>query len=295
MAPRLHLEGAERGENVQERRKVLALLIFTLMPAGAADLRPETAKAWVQYVASVDAQMRARLSATSCFLWAEESPRRMERLRAGEIVIAPADQQTPRHIPGGLIHHWIGAVFIPGVTLSEVLSGVRDYGKYTEYYPSVVSSKLDSRDGTTDRFTSVERHQAMFSNHIALDADFSAIYFPAGDKRAYSTSSTTRLQQIDSYGSPGQHELGPDAPSAYLWALSTISRYEERDGGVYLELEAVALSREVPMGLGWLVDPFVRKASASTLIGSLKQTRDALAFGRATSGGAISAAVSLHP
>ena len=83
--------------------------------------------------------------------------------------------------------------------------------------------------------------------------------------------------------------MEPGAPSAYLWALSSISRYEERDGGVYLELDAMALSRDIPAALRWLVDPFVRQAAVNTLIAYLKQTRDAVKADRSKSfSGAIS-------
>lgn len=273
------------------RGRLLALLCLgaaTLGAAVAADLNPATAKAWTDYVGSARAQMKARLAPTACFLWSQESADRLQRLRAGEILTTPADEQTPRRVPGGLIHHWLGAVFIPDATLAQVLVTLRDYSRYPEYYPSVVSSKLAAREGTQDRFTSVERHQAMFSK-IALDADFFSVYTDAGDKRAYSESSTTRLQQIENFGGRGQVKMEPGAPSAYLWALSSISRYEERDGGVYLELDAMALSRDIPAALRWLVDPFVRQAAVNTLIAYLKQTRDAVKADRSKSfSGAIS-------
>jgi hypothetical protein len=243
--------------------------------AGAADLKAETEKAWNGYVGSVRAQMNARLGPTACFLWAEENAGRMRRLRDGEILVEPADEQTPRRIPGGLIHHWIGAIFVPGATLAEVLGTLNDYDRYPQYYPNIVGSRLVARDGTTDRVTSIERHQAMFSK-FALDADVTMVYTEAGAKRGYGESSTTRLQQIENYGGRGQRELEPDAPRAYLWQLSTISRYEERDGGVYLELEGMALSRDIPSSLRWVVDPFVRQASASAMAASLRQTRDAV-------------------
>lgn len=262
---------------VRGTQNFLALLLAAAAgPAGAAALNPATVKAWDQYVGSARAQMKARLGPSSCFLWAEEDAGRMARLRSGEIVVSPDDPETPRHIPGGLIHHWIGAAFIPNATLSQLLATVRNYGSYPKYYPSVTASKLLARDGSVDHFRSLELHQAMFSTRIAMDADFDAEYLPAGEKRAYSIASTTRLQQVQDYGASDQHELEPMAPTAYLWALTTISRYEEKDGGVYLELEAMALSRDVPFALRWLVDPFVRKASVTTLYGSLKQTREAV-------------------
>ena len=256
-------------------KNLLALLLLAVWPAAAAELNPATAKAWHEYVGSARAAMKARLNPTACFLWSEEDASRMRRLRAGEILVVPGEDGTPRHVPGGLIHHWLGAMFVPNVTLAEVVSVLRDYSRYPEFYPSVVSSRLTAREGDTDRFTSIEKHQALFSK-IALDADFSAAYYDAGPKRAYSMATTTRLQQIQDYGGRHQRELEPAAPKAYLWAVSTITRYLERDGGVYVELEGMALSRGIPSALRWLVDPFVRQAAQDTMAASLKQSRQAV-------------------
>jgi hypothetical protein len=219
--------------------------------------------------------MNARLGATSCFLWAEEDASRLQRLRAGEILVVPGQDGTPRHVPGGLIHHWLGAVFIPGVTLQEALFAMRDYNTYPEYYPSVVSARLITTHGETDHFTSLERHQAMFSK-IGLDADFTATYHEVGPTRAYSIATATRLQQIEDYGGKHQYELEPGSAKAYLWRLTTITRYLQRDGGVYLELEGMALSRDIPAALRWLVEPFVRQAAQAAMAASLRQGRQAV-------------------
>ena len=51
-------------------------------------------------------------------------------------------------IPDGRIHHWAGAVFIPGVTLDQVLRHLRDRaGRESEAFDDVLSSKLIARDG----------------------------------------------------------------------------------------------------------------------------------------------------
>ena len=251
---------------------------------GGTSLNPQTAKAWEEYVGSVRAQNQARLGPTACFLWAQEQPGGMARLKAGEILAGPADGHTPHRVPGGLIHHWIGAVFLPGATLQEVMAALRDYTRYSQYYPSVVSSRLVTRDGLTDNFTTLERHQAMFSK-IGLDADLITTYANAGERRAFSVSSTTRLRQVQNFGNRERHELEPFSPEAYVWSLSTISRFWEHDGGVYLELEAMALSRDIPFALRWLVDPFVRQAAEDTLIASLKQTRQAILGSRSVNAG----------
>jgi hypothetical protein len=46
-------------------------------------------------------------------------------------------------MPSGLIHDWVGAVFIPNVTLKDALQVVRDYARYKEScQPTVVDSKV---------------------------------------------------------------------------------------------------------------------------------------------------------
>ena len=62
----------------------------------------------------------------------------------------------------------------------------------------------------------------------------------------------------------------------YIWRLYSVARFEERDGGVYVEPEAVALSRDIPVALRWMVDPIVRRVSRNTLLISLQQTKEAV-------------------
>ena len=62
----------------------------------------------------------------------------------------------------------------------------------------------------------------------------------------------------------------------YTWRLYSVARFEERDGGVYVEPEAVALSRDIPVALRWMVDPIVRRVSRNTLLISLQQTKEAV-------------------
>ncbi len=259
----------------QTGRNLFALMVLAAGAAEGAGLSADATRAWDGYLQAAQEKMDARLRPGSCFLWAEESDGRMQELREGEIVVAPGSDQNPKRIPGGLIHHWIGAVFVPGVSLDELLATVRDYSRYGKFYPSVVSAKLVSRSGPVDRLTTIEKHKAMFSN-IALDADFTATYKDAGHGRAYNISHGTRLQEIENYGDGKQRELPPDASKAYLWRLDTITRYEQRDGGVYMEIEAFALSRDIPASLRWLVDKFVRQAAQGAMATTLRQTRDAV-------------------
>jgi len=61
-----------------------------------------------------------------------------------------------------------------------------------------------------------------------------------------------------------------------IWRLSSITRLEERDGGVYAELEALGLSRDIPSALRLFVTPIVRRVSRDSLATSLHQRRQAI-------------------
>jgi len=51
---------------------------------------------------------------------------------------------------------------------------------------------------------------------------------------------------------------------------------EQRDGGVYVEMEVAALSRDIPVAVRLVVDPIVRRVARSSMLTSIKQTQDAV-------------------
>jgi hypothetical protein len=61
-----------------------------------------------------------------------------------------------------------------------------------------------------------------------------------------------------------------------MWRLNSYWRFEQRDGGTYVQLEAISLSRDIPTGLGWLVGPFVSSIPKESLEFTLGRTRNAL-------------------
>jgi hypothetical protein len=75
---------------------------------------------------------------------------------------------------------------------------------------------------------------------------------------------------------PGEHELPPGHDHGFLWRLNSFWKFEERDGGVYLECRAISLSRDVPTGLGWLINPIIRSLPRESLSNTLRETRQAL-------------------
>ena len=241
-----------------------------------ASLESRTANAWDRYIESATVRMKQRLIPGKTFLWVDEAPERLARVRAREIVVSPIAPHDPLRVPSGLIHDWIGAVFIPGTTLSDLLDTLRDYSSYRELYrPSVIDSKAITKSESQDRFSLLLADKSYFLK-IALATDYESHNVHVGERNGYGIARTTRIQEIDNYGSPGQRTLPEDQGIGIIWRLVSISRYTERDGGVYFELEAIGLSRDIPTPLRWLVEPIIRRVSQESLSTCLRQTKNAV-------------------
>jgi hypothetical protein len=258
----------------------------------AAELKPEALKSWDEYVQAANSQMEGRVGTGGTFLWLDEVPDRNHRVREGEILVVPASAHIPRGVPAGLIHDWVGAAFFPNTKLEDVLAVVRDYDHYKEFYkPSVVESKSLAAPGEDDRFSMRLVNKEVVAK-LALDGEYQACYRKLDAKRWYGIAYTTRIQEIRNYGHPEEMKLPPDEGSGYIWRLYSIARFEERDGGVYVELEAMALSRNIPFAFRWVADPIVRRVSKNSLLTSLRQMQEAVrSTAGATSRGASSPAV----
>jgi hypothetical protein len=179
-------------------------------------------------------------------------------------------------VPGGLIHHWIGAAFLPNATLDEILEVTHDYDRYKEFYrPSVIESKAVARNASGDEFSMLLMNKALLLK-TALDADYQATEVRLDDRRLYIVSRTTRVQEIEDYGRPSQHRMPEGEGGGYIWKLFSIARLEQSDGGVYVEIEAAVLSREIPGAVRVVVDPIVRRVSRNSMLTSIKQTEDAV-------------------
>jgi hypothetical protein len=255
------------------------MLLIIALTAQAAELKQETLVAWQEYVSSATAKMQDHLRGNADFIKSDENQDFAKRVRSGEILVSPAYRQGATKVPNGLIHDWTGAAFIPNANLKEALSVVRDYDHYSEFYrPTVVDSKSLAKDGHEDRFSMVLMNKAMFMK-TALDSEFTCDFVRVNERRWYSISETTHVREIVDFGSADQHSLDQNEGSGYIWRLFSITRFEERDGGVYVELEAIALSRDIPGSLRWIVEPVVRRISRNSLAMSLRQTEEAVRAG----------------
>jgi len=257
---------------------VLALAIFATapMPARANDLQPETINAWNTYLHSTDLRMKDRLDGKTSFLWTDESADRKQRVGRGEIPVAPVLSHGTQKVPNGLIHHWIGGIFIPGATIDSLSTVVQNYDAYKDFYkPVVVDSKILGCSSADQRFWMLWQNKVLFIT-AAIEGQYHTHHVRVNSRRGYNIADSLQLQEIENYGHAGQRLLPPGTGTGYMWRLHSIARYEERDGGVDLELEVIALTRDIPVSVRWLVNPIVNHLSINSLLTTLQQTRDAV-------------------
>lgn len=274
-APRLK---ADKIRPIRFRTALIHLLIiFAAVGAShAAELNQQALAAWETYIAGAKLHMQERVTGKSPFLWVDEDPRRKQQLNAGEIVVEPIGKGNPISVPHGLIHHWIGAVFIPGAKIQELSDVVGDYGRYSViYHPTLIKAELLDSASDEQKFSIVWVQRILLVT-AAFYTELNWKYFAMNSRQGYMTFSTTRVQQIEHYGEKDERRLAPDEGSGYLWRLVSFARFEERDGGLYLELEVIGLSKDIPGSLRFLLKPVIDHVPRQALATKLEQTRQAI-------------------
>jgi hypothetical protein len=240
--------------------------------AHGVELRQDTLVRWNAYLDAA----RSQPASQTPFLWVDQNPERLQRVRDGEILVSSSEKENPKPVASGLIHDWVGAAFFPNASIKDVLSTARDYSNYKEYYKAtVVDSGLLGSDGPCEKYSMRVVNKEVVAE-TALDMEYETCYFKIDDRRWYSTTHTTRVQEVRHYGHPDEQDLPPDHGSGYIWRLYSVARFEQRDGGTYVEVEAIALSRDIPTALRWMVNPIVRRVSRNSMLVSLQQMKEAV-------------------
>jgi len=263
---------------------LLSLCLLVAATAVAAEPKPEAVEAWNRYIALTESRISAQERDPSRFLVSHaETPEHAAasdaKLKNGEVAIErlkTTDDGKGIEAPGALIHHWVGTAFIPGASIKQVFAVLQDYDHHsTTYAPEVQKSKLLSHDG--DDFTAYLRFVKKKVITVVLDTYHQARYGTVGSTHAYSRSYTTKVAEIEDPGTPEEHEKSTAEDEGFMWKMNTYWRFEERDGGLYIQCEAVTLTRSVPFGLAWMIEPFITSIPKDSLTATMAETRKALA------------------
>ncbi len=251
----------------QQCVRYIALVLLALPAFGFAHLGSNTAAAFDRYAALTESQPHADLPA-------EEKA----KLREGAEIIQPGntlDNGKEIRVPGGLLQDWIGKMFMPGATIARVKAVLQDYPNYKNYYkPEVIESKqLAHTDDEYDAFLRLYKHQILT---VVLNTTYHVRYITPDARHLVVISRSTRIAEVRNAKPPYTAEEPVGNDTGFLWRLNSYWHFEEADGGVYAECRALSLSRDVPLGLGFMLKGFLQKFPKESMINTLRGTRDAV-------------------
>jgi hypothetical protein len=250
----------------------------------SADLEPRTVEAFNRYVQATEARIDKEVTRPNAFLYLEGLPEpqrsaALASIHKGEIYMERLETHDASGAvmtaPDALIHHWIGAVFIPGANLRQVLDLVQDYDHHQDIYkPEVVRSRLIRRDGNDFQIFYRLRKKKVIT--VTLNTNHDVQYFPMDSTHCRSRSVATRIAEVADADQPDEHEKPIGHDGGFLWRMNSYWRFEEKDGGVYVEVESISLTRDIPFGLGFMIKPFITSIPRESLLNTLSSTRSAV-------------------
>jgi hypothetical protein len=268
-----------------------AMLISAVVPAvsAAVTLKSKTVQAWETYVAATEARIARELESDNCFLALDSSARSEEarkQLLQGEVLVSEVktinEEGKGIRIPGGIIHHWRGDVFLPGVGIESYLYRAMNPCETGPSQPEVLEKRvLEQKPSELRLFIKMTRKKFVT---LTYNTEHRVTFFRFGPRRASSRSEATKIAELTNAGTAEEVEKPQGQDRGFMWRLNSYWRYEEVDGGLIVEGESMLLSREIPLLLRPIIEPLIDRAAREMITNTMKETRknhlaDALARG----------------
>lgn len=269
-------------------RSISSGALALVLAGGLAALRAEGLPAdlvqgWDEYVRLTEQRVAAELRSAEGFLaHSFDDPERVASQRdkalSGAVVVQEIKTTRPDganvKTPAGMVHHWRGTIFIPGVTLDTVLDAVR-HPDVDEYQQEDVleSQVLDRTADSVLLYLKLKRSQIVT---VTYNTEHFVRYRRHGPYRASSRSTATKLAELADAGSQSEREKPFGKDRGFLWGLNSYWRYEQVDGGVLVECESLTLSRSIPSLVAPLVRPMVHRVAKQSMVRTLESMRNRL-------------------
>jgi hypothetical protein len=248
----------------------LLLFVVTTTPA-MAEPTTEAVAAFNSYIHVLESRLAKQHESTDGFL----VPQNQNLLQHGELIIEPVPSATGSKLPGALLHHWRGTAFAAGAKPADFERLMKDIRAYPQRFaPQVLQARVLMQQGDHLQATMRIRQQHVIT--VVLDTTYDITFGHLDVDHGYSLSRSLSISEIGSPGTGAEHVLGPEEEHGFLWRLNTYWTYEERDGGLYMQIESVSLTRSIPAGLKWVVQPFVEKVPRDSLEFTLEAVCKAL-------------------
>ena len=266
------------------RNRIAAIFLVLAVNCRAASLSPSAERAYEIYVSNIETRLARQHARPETYLamLADDGGDRdagdqdglARPMMTDEIQAHPVNGGTWQ-APGALLHHWRGTAFVPNATPAQMAAVLRDFSQFPRYYaPQVVSADALRDDGQTATLAVRFKEQRVIT--LVLDGEYKVETRLAGRERGYSISRSLHFWQVDNPGTAQERRRSEGQDDGFLWRLNSYWSFTRVHGGLQMECEAVSLTRDVPVGLGWLVTPVIADLPREGLEFTLRATRNAL-------------------
>ena len=255
-------------------------MLFVAGVFSFAEPSPSAVAGFDAYIGRVEARLADQHRSAQGFLVGVGSAGTDEKLRRGELIIEQLTPGKVADLPGALLHDWRGTAFVRGATAADFERLMKDFKNYPQRFaPQVTEAQIISPSHvgqTPDHFVASMRVRQKHVITVVMDTTYDITYGRLDARHGYSSSRSTSINEIADAGTPHEHALTPKEDHGFLWRLNTYWSFEERDGGLYIQIESVSLTRAIPTGLGWVIGPYVKSVPRESLEFTLRATCNAL-------------------
>ena len=264
-------------DNIRTRTLLCGLLTVAMaIESALGQPAPAAVSGFVSYASAVESRLDRQHRSCDTFIAPMESPQLSEtRLDQGELAVEQLTPSGGTVLPGARLQHWRGTAFIIGAKAAGFERLMENFNTYPQHFsPQILRARVLSQDG--DRFQVRLRASQRHVITVVMDTDYDIVFRRLDPEHGYSISRSTKISEIDSPGSVNEPVLSPSREHGFLWRLNTYWSYEERNGGLYIQIETISLSRSIPLGLGWIVGPFVESVPRESMEFTLRSTCNAM-------------------
>jgi hypothetical protein len=254
-----------------------ALAVQTTPVLHAARLESASLAGWTAYVHATERRLTRQFADGRRFLGIDfDSDAASERaaVLGGQVLVrrleVPGADGRSIDVPSARVHHWRGAIFVPGVTLADLLAELRRNAPPAGQDDVLASRVLERGPDRMKVYLKLQRRKIVT---VVLDTEHVVTFNTYGLARASTVSVATKIAELENPGTPEERERPQGDDRGFLWKLNAYWRYEQVAGGVIAECESISLSRDAPAVVRYVVEPLIESTAREAMDRTLTSFR----------------------
>jgi len=249
---------------------LVTLAIVQSAPVVHAErLGPASFAGWTAYVNATESRVTRELRDGHRFLGIDfDADAASERaaVLGGQVLVRRLDVSGADgrsiDVPSARVHHWRGVVFVPGVTIAELLAELRRNAPPARRDDVLASRVLERGADRMKLYLKLQRRKLVT---VVYNTEHVVLFRTYGPARASTVSVATKIAELENPGTPEERERPQGDDRGFLWKLNAYWRYEQVAGGVIAECESISLSRDAPALVRYVVEPLVESSARESM------------------------------